>query len=123
MLPKFIVLNTSCDVKEKGSLSFRQRKLLNRLDIELSSKNPYVRCSLNCSDGRYSFFFSNGVITVENSYKTQEELFERLKSFKEAMAYLECDLSETTFLQKEMMDMEKDEAEKRERKARRYSRY
>jgi hypothetical protein len=114
MLPEFIVINTSCNMNDEQHLTFSQRKLLN--------KNPYVRCNLECNKGSYSFNFDNGIFGVNHTCSDREELFLRIKGFREAFQHLECDLHETNLLQEEMMEEDRVERAKKGGYLRRYNR-
>lgn len=67
----------------KDELNTIERKILNRIDVELGHRNPN-NIKMNVSsdfDGKYSMNFSNGVSTIQSSCSSREKCFDKLKNF------------------------------------------
>ncbi len=96
MLPKYVVLNVKCDRKYQIRLTPSQRKLLHLLDIEMSSKNPNLKCFIECEHDVFSFKFSHELFKVHHICMSTDELFPKIEKFRESFRYLECDLSSTS---------------------------
>ncbi len=113
-VPKYATITTRCNNYkiQFDNLSFLQRKTLHLLDIEISNKNPFVICSVECGYNKFMFKFDNGVFNVEHETSNVDELFNKIHSFRNALKNLECDLNETNFLQNEILEQEIEDRQK-----------
>lgn len=93
----FSVIKSECSKKDFESLTFLQRKVLTRLDIEFGHKNPDIDFHVYCNEITYSFSFSNRILSVNHTFKTKKELFAKIETFRDSIKYLECDFQSTNF--------------------------
>ncbi len=113
-IPKYSTLCIKCNENQYDKFSYSQRKILHLLDIEISNKNPYVICQIECRNESLIFTFDNGVFNVKHETSSTEALIQKVISFKESIKYLECDLGATNFLQNEIQEQELKQRQKYE---------
>jgi hypothetical protein len=94
------LVEMNCRDNAEKVFSFRERKILNLIDLYLSNKNPYVIFEISCSiHGSYKFKFFNGIVEVDKHFLEKDDFFKGLESFRQSLKYLECDLRETSILE------------------------
>ncbi len=66
-IPKYATFRIQCSESQYNKFSHAQRKLLHLLDIEISNKNPYVICQIECRNESFIFTFDNGVFKIKHT--------------------------------------------------------
>lgn len=107
-MTRFNIIDVNCDRKESLNLSYIEKKLLNRLDIELSYKNPNTHCSIKCKADNYNLFISNGKVLVNSNYNSREKLFKRLEVLSYEIDSLQFDVS-SHFINEEIIDKRREQ--------------
>ena len=66
----------------EDNLNSIEKKVLNRIDIELAHKNPTSSISVTLDVyGKYNLSYSSGVININKTCNNKDECFKQLKSF------------------------------------------
>jgi len=68
------------------TLSFVEKKLLHRIDIDITHRNPYAKMEItNDIQGQYKMKFFSEEVNIEQSCENKEKCFEKLKAFAETL--------------------------------------
>jgi len=73
---------TVCQYNPQDELNIIERKILNRIDIELAHKDPSSKINISVdSYGKYSMDYSAGNTKINKTCEDKEKCFENLKNF------------------------------------------
>jgi hypothetical protein len=68
------------------NLTHLEEKLLHRLDLELSHRNPNIVMEVNADrDGKYKMDFSNGEYSIQKQCIGKEKCFDKLRDFMRSL--------------------------------------